>query len=342
MDETKELKLLEFDGTTNVLKQLVMEGNIVWHIGFFGLEIAAKRFISRLTNGSYRGKPAECNVWADGKQIALAPLKKKKKSVPVAGENGETYLDVTLTHPMLWPDHKDVDEKSFRLLSLATDDGMPSHFFEWLKIQLDIPLKPEWAEWLWADGLTGKGFCTTINKAGTAITYQHREPIKKIQGMGCNVYRIHTDIEYQEVWLENWRKHFNLQPETLVLQRGGELVSESYTVKQVGKVYQFFENANLDKSLFEADNFALLYIKARQEWGYNISYTADAPKDPFEEWCEGKKLNAATKNILFMMKGIIDSGRRFTPYENTQYNKIFKPVDLAFYIRELQRLPKLA
>ncbi len=37
MDETKELKLLEFDGTTNVLKQLVMEGNIVWHIGFFGL-----------------------------------------------------------------------------------------------------------------------------------------------------------------------------------------------------------------------------------------------------------------------------------------------------------------
>lgn len=82
------------------------------------------------------------------------------------------YLDMCLIHPNLTV-AQDTPDEGFYLLTY--DDGIPRGFYERLNRTLDIPLKPEWTDWLWTDGQEQQSFSWQVIRS----VYEDRAYIKK-------------------------------------------------------------------------------------------------------------------------------------------------------------------
>lgn len=65
-------------------------------------------------------------------------------------------LDLAMLHPaMTAADVAGHDESPLYFIKSTDQSGPPPAFFERLSNRLHLPLLPEWADWLWADGLAG-------------------------------------------------------------------------------------------------------------------------------------------------------------------------------------------
>lgn len=126
------------------------------------------------------------------------------------------YLDMCLIHPNLTVAQDTLDE-GFYLLTY--DDGIPRGFYERLNRTLDIPLKPEWTDWLWTDGQEQQSFTWRVTRSvyedGKYIKKEFDDadsatPIALMNSLGnVKCYLVHTNYKYKHAWHVAIRNQLN-------------------------------------------------------------------------------------------------------------------------------------
>ena len=104
--------------------------------------------------------------------------------------------------------------------SSACDDGVPPGFFDRLNHALALPLKPEWANWLWEQGQQPQSFLVLEPKAEweqgkriekTILTETTQIPITRMSSLGSVAcYSVLCSGHYQEAWLAIIRRQLAL------------------------------------------------------------------------------------------------------------------------------------
>jgi hypothetical protein len=184
-----------------------------------GAETAVNAIWARLSAREGRGKK-----W--GSEVSI-PLAGRSYPQYVAAQKHVTYrtlrtrlssgmIDLALVHPILT-----VAEDSERGLYLLTyEQGLPSGFFDRLNKSLSIPLKPEWAPWLWEQGQKPQSFLALESRKvmedgeyveKPQLTEATQIPISRLDSLGgVACYAVHCNGRYRDAWLQIIRQQLDL------------------------------------------------------------------------------------------------------------------------------------
>lgn len=182
-------------------------------------------------------------------------------------------VDLAMIHPCLTVSED--SEAGFFLLTYASD--VPESFFARLNRCLSIPLKEEWAGWLWDNGQQPQSWLAVESQEetenGETVERQHlvqtsQTPIERYQSYGqVACYRIRTGGDYKTAWLQIIRQQLKLGIPLWATQGGaGQRYEEA-----LWSVYA--EHANRwvldygDEQVLSAPSLDFLLAKARQELG---------------------------------------------------------------------------
>lgn len=125
-------------------------------------------------------------------------------------------VDLAMVHPVLTV--AEDTERGFYLLTY--EDDLPSGFFERLNKTLAIPLKPEWASWLWEQGQQPQSRLTLNTRKGreggqevekTELVETTETPITRLSSLGAvTCYRVQCGERYKDAWLQIIRAQLDL------------------------------------------------------------------------------------------------------------------------------------
>ncbi len=186
-------------------------------------------------------------------------------------------IDLAMVHPLLTV--AEDTERGFYLLTYQ--DGLPAAFFERLNQSLSIPLKPEWAEWLWNQGQQSQTFQSLETRqvregakmvAKTNLIQASETPIRQLKSLGMVAgYRVLCDGRYRDAWLHLIREQLQLR-----IHLHPELPGQRYTNGD-WSVFGFVEPDQSgwrlqqgDEVLLEASTRDYLLAEAQQRLGLNL------------------------------------------------------------------------
>jgi hypothetical protein len=125
-------------------------------------------------------------------------------------------VDLALVHPLLTV--AEDNQQGFYLLTY--EQGVPASFFDRLNRTLPIPLKPDWAGWLWELGCQPQSFLSLQTRQvweggqqveQTDLTEITETPVSRLPGLGqVACYTVRCAGRYREAWLQIIRQQLNL------------------------------------------------------------------------------------------------------------------------------------
>ena len=245
--------------------------------GFLYLRMVGAETIIGAIWAKLSGKEGRGKKWTSDVTI---PIPGRQYPDHIAAQKGVTYktirtrlpsgyVDLAMIHPLLTV--AEDSPKGFYLLSY--EDGMPANFFGRLNKALSIPLKPEWAEWLWKEGLEQRTVQSikveeayySKDKGKEKVVIDYVTPISVKTGNGeVNCYAIKTAGNYKIAWLDIIREQLKLSVK-LDKEGPGRYVNGHYTVEdEAGKWTLFHNNERVIEDQPALDH---LLIKAQNELG---------------------------------------------------------------------------
>jgi hypothetical protein len=156
---------------------------------------------------------------------------------------------------MIHPDLT-VTENKDGFYILTYEDGVPAGFFNRLNAVLSIPLKPEWAPWLWKESQRAQTWLAIEPRT----IYENHKPVEtnELTEITCTpisrlpthtgsvmCYQIRTEGRYKTAWLKIIREHLNLgirlrSPEESALSVAGDdyfYTGDKWTVYTIPAAY---------------------------------------------------------------------------------------------------------
>lgn len=210
---------IRFDELSAILLDFVDNSEGFLYLRMVGAEPAVNAIWARLSGNENRGKK-----WGSPVSIPVAG-----RSFPqyVAAQKHVSYrtlrthlpsgtVDLALIHPLVTV--AEDKEQGFYLLTYAVD--LPPAFFDRLNKSLSIPLRPEWAAWLWEQGRQSQPLLTPetrpVREGGEVVkrevlTETTPLPIERLQSLGrVHCYSVRCDGPYRQAWLQIIRRQLDL------------------------------------------------------------------------------------------------------------------------------------
>lgn len=187
-------------------------------------------------------------------------------------------VDVAMIHPRLTV----AEDKSDGFYFLTYDTSVPpKSFFERLNATLSIPLKPDWATWLWTQGqvsLTRSVIGVSEKWDGSQyieeehLTETTDTPIVRLNSLGTvGCYSVHTGPAFRDAWLTIIREQLSLAirlraaPTPSGLQ---QYLSECWTISETQSgEWRLLRHQN---SVLEAPSLAWLLTQAERDFGIRL------------------------------------------------------------------------
>jgi hypothetical protein len=266
---------IEFNQLSTVLLDFVDNEEGFLYLRMAGAETAVNAIWAYLSAREGRGKK-----WGSQVRIPLAG----RSPQYVAAAKHITYrtlrtrllsgmVDLALIHPRLT-----VAEDSQRGFYLLTyEEEMPLGFFERLNQALSIPLKPEWATWLWQQGQQPQSFLILDQKAEweggqrvekTILARASQLPITRLNSLGkVSCYAVLCSGRYKDAWLEIIRRQLAL---SIPLQKMPHLGDSYRYQNDPWAVYPYPEGWALykgDDQLISASSLDYLLTEAKEHLG---------------------------------------------------------------------------
>jgi hypothetical protein len=198
----------------------------------------------------------------------------------VAAQKGVTYrtlrtrlpsgwLDLVMCHPTITVSED--KPEGFRLLTY--DEGVPTGFFERLNSSLAIPLKPEWAAWLWQQGQQPHSRLTlqtqTKYEAGQPVAYDRvvettDTPIVRLNSLGqVACYTVHCTDTYRHCWWQIIRQQLDFGLRMARVKQDCYRL-EDWAIQRKDSTWQLAYQGDL---LAEAPSLNHLLTEAREKLG---------------------------------------------------------------------------
>ncbi|MCB0176458.1 MAG: hypothetical protein KDJ97_38525 [Anaerolineae bacterium] len=201
---------IEFGRLSAMLVDFIDHTEGLWFLRLAGPEPTVNAIWARLLAREYRGQKWKTGVIIPilgrsypervglAKQITYRTLRQRLPS---------GMIDLAMVHPSLTVS----EDKPEGFYLLTYESGLPTGFYDRLNACLTIPLKPDWAAWLWTQGqrpLTGsvtaarepgerEGEVEAESPAEITVT-----PIVAVTGLGSVAcYQVKTGDRYKEAWL---------------------------------------------------------------------------------------------------------------------------------------------
>ena len=272
MSEVITQATIEYRGNKSfLLGTATRNQNEVIALEVYGPEATVMALAHHLVKYELRGKPFETDVvirhQAGGElsvtHIALAPGKFRFRGKLIT--NGKARWSQTIMFlDALRPSSSD----DFFFLK---DEDQPAWFFKRLSNVCPIPLRPEWAGWLWARGnqhvrvkYVNPGGISTDKKAQPPFLAEETvTPISKLGGEGLDVYRIRTKgvlDEYKLAWLEIIWAELGLSEKMYAVSTG--YANSTLQIAQVEKELVLTEKKT-GKQLAKGDSLEWLVVRSR-------------------------------------------------------------------------------
>jgi hypothetical protein len=277
---------IKFNELAAMLLDFVDSSDGFLYLRMVGAETAVGAIWAKLSARESRGKK-----WGSAVSIPVAG-----RSYPeyVAGQKHVTYrtlrsrlpsgmVDLALIHPLLTV--AEDNERGFYLLSYEA--GMPSGFFDRLNKSLSIPLKPEWASWLWELAQQAQSFLTTetrqVREDGEyvdqeVLTETTQLPIKRLKSLGqVQAYSVLCEGQYRDAWLQLIRHQLGLG---IRLQKvssgrgGGRYHNGIWSVNPTGENWVLLQG---DEPELYAPSFNHLLTAARETLGVHFVIEEENP-----------------------------------------------------------------
>jgi hypothetical protein len=217
----QDVLTIHFQKLSAILVDLVdssyTEGGFLY-LRMVGEEPTINAIWSRLSAREYREKKYQTEVTVEIPGQAypdrVAAQKVVYKTLRARLPSG--LVDLAMLHPRLTVSED--NEQGFFLLTYET--GTPTGFFARLNRCLSIPLKEEWADWLWREGQQQHTWLTIEGKevrSGGQTSEQEQlvqtaqTPIYRYEGQGrVACYRVRTQGLHKEAWLKIIREQLDL------------------------------------------------------------------------------------------------------------------------------------
>ncbi|MEM7034074.1 MAG: hypothetical protein AAF629_31325 [Chloroflexota bacterium] len=271
---------INFETLSAILVDFVDSQPGFLYLRMVGDESTVNAIWARLSAKEYRGQSYSSMV-----RISLTG---QKSTEYVSAQKGVTYktlrtrlpngmIDLAMIHPQLTV--AEDNDQGFYLLTYEIE--LPAAFFDRFNRTLAIPLKPEWAEWLWSLGQQEQSFTTIVAKpvyeGGQRVEKQVYEsvavtPICPKDGLGtAQVYRIYCAGHYQEAWLQIIRQQckltISLQPQ-LDQHNWPCYISDDWQIRQRDQAWHLFQD---DEEVISHPELDRLLIEARMQLGLSLS-----------------------------------------------------------------------
>lgn len=210
---------ITFHQLSAILLDFVDSSDGFLYLRLVGAESTVNAIWARLSAKEGRGKK-----WTSAVQIPITGQSYPKR---VAACKGVTYrtlrarlpsgmVDLAMIHPLLT-----VAEDSERGFYLVTyDQGCPPAFFARLNQCLSIPLKPDWAAWLWRCGQQSQAFWSLKKRTRyedhrpvevEELVEETALPITRLDSLGqVACYTVKCDGDYKAAWLQIIRAQLQL------------------------------------------------------------------------------------------------------------------------------------
>lgn len=220
---------IEFKKLSTILLDFIDHNDGFLYLRMVGIEATVNAIWAKLSAKDGRGQK-----WQSPVSI---PNSGNNYSTSVVAQKGVKYrtlrtrlpngmIDIAMVHPDLTVSED--NSKGFYLLSY--DDGVPPGFYNRLNRCLQIPIQPEWTEWLWKYGLQTQSFLKlepyTQWEAGQRVEKKRvveatRMPILKRDSLGTVFcYIVQCDEDYQIAWLQIIRNQLNLSVKLKLVSDG--------------------------------------------------------------------------------------------------------------------------
>ena len=201
---------IEFGRLSAMLVDFIDHADGLWFLRWVGPEPTVNAIWARLSAREYRGQKWKTGVIIPilgrsypervglAKQITYRTLRQRLPS---------GMIDLAMVHPSLTVS----EDKPEGFYLLTYESGRPTGFYDRLNACLTIPLKPDWATWLWTKGQ--RPFTRSVSNAsepgerGAAVEDESPAeitvtPIIEVAGLGSVAcYRVKTGDRYKEAWL---------------------------------------------------------------------------------------------------------------------------------------------
>jgi hypothetical protein len=271
------LHTIEFGKLSAMLLDLVDSSDGFLYLRMAGTEPTVNAIWSKLSGKEGRGKK-----WSSEVKV---PQPGQSYNQGVAAYNKVVYrtlrtrlpselVDLAMIHPMLTV--AEDGPRGFHLLTY--EDGVPSGFYDRLNNTLSIPLKPEWAGWLWEQGQKPQTFFTLSSQwvyengqrvEQEQVTETTKIPITRLDDTWGSVscYQIRCDGLYKEAWTQIIREQLglgiNLDTEPLANERQ-RYTNGFWTIQPGGTGWLLYQ---AEERLVEAPTLNHLLTEAREQHG---------------------------------------------------------------------------
>jgi hypothetical protein len=275
------LNTLKFGELETVLIDFIDTQDGFLYLRFAGAETITGAIWARLSSREDRGKK-----WDSPIRIPVEGRSYPDHAVCQKGVNYKTIrtrlpsglFDVAMLHPVLTV--AEDSPKGFHILSY--DAGQPQNFFDRLNRTLTVPLKPEWAPFLWRKGLSQrivqllgskKAWNSTEYVEDGTISKEYVTPIERMDGRGdVACYKVKTAGLYKLAWLDLIREELGLSTVLSEKVPGKLYVGDTYVIKAEHQIedathLEVFSLFHKDESLMTQPGLPHLLIKAQNELG---------------------------------------------------------------------------
>ena len=198
------------------------------YLRIVGDEPTVNAIWSRLSAKEYREKKysSEVRVAVAGRQYPEYVAAQKAVYKTLRSRLASGLVDLAMIHPCLTISED--NEAGFFLLTYEAD--VPDSFFVRLNRCLSIPLKADWAGWLWTEGQQPHSWFAIETKEeyedGQPVERPHlvqtsQTPISKYESRGrVACYRVHTKGQAKAAWLHIIREQLGLGIRLRSIQEG--------------------------------------------------------------------------------------------------------------------------
>ena len=253
------------------------------YLRMVGPEVTVNAIWATLSAREGRGKK-----WTSQVEIAMPGNTYPER---VAAQKGVTYrtlrarlpnglLDVALIHPLLTV--AEDTERGFYLLTY--DEDVPAGFFARLNHTLSIPLKPDWATWLWQQGQQPQSWLAFQTRPGyedsqpedqKQVVELTRTPITCLDSLGeVSCYQVRCAEDYRAAWLQIIRTQLQLGT---ILQAaphplGGERYADGrWTIEPVSQTDETgWQLTDENEIVSQAPSLNHLLVEARESLGVHF------------------------------------------------------------------------
>ena len=275
------LHTIKFNKLSAILFDFVDSNDGFLFVRLVDTEPVVNAIWAKLSARNHRGQK-----WGSPVSIPIAG-----RSYPeyVAAQKGVVYrtlrtrlknglVDLAMIHPRLTV--AEDNQQGFYLLTY--DPGVPTSFFERLNRCLALPLKPEWAEWLWTAGQQPQTFSLlkqeTVRQDGQPVEQSTavevtETPIRRLSSLGqVACYSVHCAGPYRAAWLHILRRELGLG--IRLKKHAGGYINGQWAILHHRSGWRL---KKLEEVMLEAPTLNHLLTEAQESLGLYLITEEDEP-----------------------------------------------------------------